>query len=56
MSLQDLRETILGPEGATHLARMLRTNTHLVTLDLASNAIEDQGATALAGVLDNRLK
>jgi len=55
MSLQDLRETILGPEGATHLARMLKTNTHLVTLDLASNAIEDKGATALAGVLDNRL-
>jgi hypothetical protein len=47
----DLRETLLGPDGARHIARMLMTNTRLETLDLASNAIEDEGATAVARAL-----
>jgi Ran GTPase-activating protein (RanGAP) involved in mRNA processing and transport len=47
----DLRETILGAEGARHIARMLMTNTRLETLDLASNSIEDEGATAVAQAL-----
>ena len=38
-------------QGAKHIARMLMTNTTLETLDLASNAIEDAGATAVAEAL-----
>lgn len=47
----DLEDNNLGDEGATMVAKVLRTTRHIVSLNLSMNRIQSDGAQALAEAL-----